>query len=71
MVIHECNTMPKISRMGTILFWAAWLAVFTFFAVTTRAQRQGWLLSFWCLACLSLATTAALALLKQGYLTVA
>lgn len=57
--------------MGTFLFWGAWLAGAVFFKLTTPAQRHGWLINFWILACCSLLGTEALSLLRQGYLTVA
>jgi hypothetical protein len=57
--------------MGSLIFWATWLAIFCFFALTTRQQRAAWLSTFWCLACISLTGSVLTGLLTQGYITLA
>ncbi|HXE49553.1 MAG TPA: hypothetical protein VN663_14335 [Ramlibacter sp.] len=57
--------------MGSLIFWATWLAIFCFFALTTRQQRRAWLSTFWCLACISLTGSMLSGLLTQGYITLA
>lgn len=57
--------------MGTFLFWLTWLAVFCFFKLTTRKQRDNWGGLFWLAATFCLCGAGTLNVLRQGYLTVA
>lgn len=62
--------MSIISAMGTVIFWAAWLAIFCFLKLTTRQQRQRWQYLFWIWATISITVSITLNYMDQMYLTV-
>lgn len=56
-------------RMGTFIFWGAWLAGAAFFKTTTREQRNRWAGVLGLLLAASLVAVQAAGLVTQGYLT--
>jgi hypothetical protein len=56
--------------MGTFLFWILWGAWAIWFAITTRKQRQRWVMNLGIFAGAVILVSGLIDFTQQGYLTV-